>query len=73
MATIGESFFDLIDLHKSQGNESAAAVIEMLKETNSILDDALTVQCNSGLSHITTIRTGLPNATWGKFYKGIPQ
>lgn len=73
MATLGASFFDLIDWHKSQGNDSAATVIEMLKETNSILDDAMTQECNMGTYHRTTIRTGLPDATWGQFYKGIPQ
>ena len=32
MATIGSSFFDLIDLHKMKGEDGIAAVIEMLKE-----------------------------------------
>jgi hypothetical protein len=73
MAGIGATFFDLIDLHKSEGNGSAATVIEMLKENNAILDDAMTVECNMGTSHRTTIRTGLPSVTWGRFYQGIPQ
>ena len=73
MATLGSSFFDLIDLHKAQGEDGLATVIEMLKETNSILDDAMAVECNMGTSHRTTIRTGLPTVTWGQFYKGISQ
>ena len=72
MAVIGESFFDLIDLHKRQENDEIATIIELLKEENPILDDALTVECNKGTSHSTTIRTGLPSVTWGKFYSGIP-
>lgn len=74
MATIGSTFFDLIDLYKSQDdNRQIASVIELLKEHNAILDDAVAVECNMGTKHRTTVRTGLPSVTWGKFYKGIPQ
>lgn len=74
MATIGSTFFDLIDLNKSQDeNRQIATVIEMLKENNAILDDAIAMECNSGTKHRTTIRTGLPSVTWGQFYQGISQ
>ena len=74
MATLGASFFDLIDLYKrTEDTAQIATVIEMLKEENAILDDALTMACNMGTIHRTTIRTGLPTVTWGQFYKGIPQ
>jgi len=74
MATLGSTFFDLIDLYKRQDEtRQIATVIEMLKEENAILDDAIAMECNQGVSHRTTIRTGLPAVTWGQFYKGIPQ
>lgn len=74
MATLGSSYFDLIDLYKSQDeNRQIATVIELLKESNPILDDALAVECNMGTKHRTTIRTGLPSVTWGRFYKGVSQ
>lgn len=73
MAGVGGSFLDLIDLHKRQENNDIATIIELLKENNAILDDAIAMECNQGTSHITTIRTGLPTVTWGKFYKGISQ
>ena len=73
MATLGATFFDLIDLHKRQDNGQMATIIELLKENNAILDDAMTVECNMGTYHRTSIRTGLPSVTWGRFYKGIPQ
>ena len=74
MATLGSSFFDLIDLYKRQDDtRQIATVIEMLKENNAMLDDAIAMECNQGVSHRTTIRTGLPAVTWGKFYKGISQ
>jgi hypothetical protein len=74
MATLGATFFDLIDLYKLQEDgQSIATVIEMLKENNAILDDAIAMECNMGTTHRTTIRTGLPTVTWGQFYKGITQ
>lgn len=74
MATIGESFLDIIDLRKRQNeNDEIATIIELLMETNSMLDDAMTVECNNGAVHRTTVRTGLPSVTWGKLYSGIPQ
>ena len=64
MATIGESFVDLIDIYKrSDGNRQIASIIELLTETNPILKDALAVECNNGTKHRTTVRTGLPSVT----------
>lgn len=74
MATIGNTFFDLIDLYKSQDPKGQIVpVIEMLSQVNPILDDAIAVECNKGTSHLHTVRSGLPSVTWGKLYKGIPQ
>lgn len=74
MATLGSTFFDLIDKFKLEDeNRDIATVIEILKENNAILDDAIAMECNQGVSHRTTIRTGLPTVAWGQFYKGITQ
>lgn len=74
MATLGATYFDLIDLYKTQdGNGQVVEVIEMLTEMNGVLDDALAVECNKGTTHLHTVRTGLPSVTWGKLYQGIPQ
>ena len=74
MATLGSNFFDLIDLYKSKNPEGQIAqVIEMLTELNPILSDAIAMECNSGAKHVHTVRTGLPDVTWGKLYKGISQ
>ncbi len=73
MATIGNSFVDLIDIYKSQdGMGNYVPVIEMLMEMNPILDDAIAVECNKGTTHLHTVRAGLPDVTWGKLYQGIP-
>lgn len=74
MATIGNTFVDLIDVYKMQdGQGQYIPVIEMLKEMNPILEDAIAVECNKGTTHLHTVRTGLPSVTWGKLYQGIPQ
>lgn len=73
MAVLGNSFVDLIDIYKQQdGMGQFVAVIEMLMEMNPILDDANAVECNKGTTHLHTVRTGLPDVTWGKLYQGIP-
>lgn len=73
MATLGKSFVDLIDVYKQQdGKGQFVAVIEMLMEMNPVLDDAIAMECNKGTTHLHTVRTGLPNVTWGKLYQGIP-
>lgn len=75
MATIGAKFVDLIDVFKRQSGDGMkiATIIELLKQSNPILDDAMAVECNNGTKHRTTVRTGLPPITWGQLYKGIAQ
>jgi hypothetical protein len=69
MATIGQTFPQLIDAYKGAAQ---GTVIELLKQNNSILDDAIATQCNMDTIHRHTIRTGYPSVTWGRLYKGTP-
>lgn len=48
-----------------------AKVIEILNQTNEVLDDAVWVQANTPTGHVTTIRTGLPAPTWRKLNYGV--
>lgn len=74
MATIGNSFLNLIDMAKRTGrNGEFVPVIEALHTLNPLMRDAFAVECNQGKSHLTTTRTGLPTVTWGRLYQGIPQ
>ncbi|MGY4397271.1 hypothetical protein ACVWZA_002465 [Sphingomonas sp. UYAg733] len=75
MATIGNSFLNLIDLYKGAGGTDAQTgeVIEVLRQLNPLMEDAVTAECNMGTTHRHTIRTGLPTVTWGMLYQGIPQ
>jgi len=70
MATIGNTYVGLIDQLKQTGPDGVvtADIIEMLSETNPILSDATTIECNDGTSNLTTVRTGLPDGTWRELY-----
>lgn len=48
-----------------------AAVIEMLNQNTSALQDIMWKEGNLPTGHQTTVRTGLPNGTWRKMYKGV--
>jgi hypothetical protein len=73
MATLGSTFFDLIELYKRQdGQGNFVPIIEILNEMNPVLADAIAVECNKGTTHLHTVRSGLPEVSWGRLYKGIP-
>src|SRR3990167_3574283 len=74
MSTIGATYLDLIDVYKrSDETRQVATIIELLKQTNMVLQDAIALECNQGTQHLTTVRTGLPSVAWGRLYQGIPQ
>lgn len=72
MALLASTYLNLIDVHK-QAHPEIGEVIEVLKQQNPILDDAVAMECNMGSTHRHVIRTGLPTPAWGRLYKGIPQ
>ena len=49
-----------------------ARIIELLSQTNEILEDMLVVEGNLPTGHKTTVRTGLPQATWRLLNLGVP-
>jgi hypothetical protein len=49
-----------------------ASIIELLSQTNEILDDMIVLQGNLPTGHKTTVRTGLPQATWRLLNLGVP-
>ncbi|UYN96550.1 MAG: hypothetical protein KIT25_06355 [Enhydrobacter sp.] len=48
-----------------------ATVVELLGQTNEMLTDMLWMECNDGAGHKTTVRTGLPQATWRLLNYGV--
>ena len=62
----------LMDVARRSGDSSISAIVEILNKTNSILDDIPWKECNSGVTHITTIRTGIPKPAWRMLNSGVP-
>ena len=48
-----------------------AKIVEILNETNEVLDDMLFLEGNLPTGHKTTIRSGLPSATWRLLNYGV--
>lgn len=71
MATVGNTVFTLMDVARRTQNQAIAKIIEVLHDTNEILQDIPFMPCNDGDSHITTIRTGLPTVAWKRFNYGV--
>ena len=46
-------------------------IVEMLNETNEILDDMTLIEANGFTEHKTTVRSGLPSGTWRKLNYGV--
>jgi hypothetical protein len=73
MAIIGTTALTYADWAKRlEDNYKIAAIIELLSQTNEILDDMLVVEGNLPTGHKTTVRTGLPQATWRLLNQGVP-
>jgi len=72
MATLSSSALTLAEwATRLDPGGKPAAVIELLGQTNEMLSDMLWMQCNDGAGHKTTIRSGLPAATWRLLNYGV--
>ena len=73
MATLGSTALTYADWAKRMDDGyRVAMIIELLSQTNEILDDMLVVEGNLPTGHKTTVRTGLPQATWRLLNQGVP-
>ena len=72
MATVGNNNPTLMDFTRREDSDhKIAQIIELLNETNEIIQDMVVVECNDGTSHITTIRTGLPAVAFRMLNYGV--
>lgn len=72
MATLAVTNPTLLDLAKRQDPDGTIAeIVEILNQTNEILDDMSWVEGNLETGTRTTVRTGLPAPTWRKLYGGV--
>jgi hypothetical protein len=73
MATIGSTALTYADWAKRLDDGGRiATIIELLSQTNEILDDMLVIEGNLPTGHKTSVRTGLPQATWRLLNQGVP-
>lgn len=72
MAVLADTHPTLLDLQsRMDPNGNIASIVEMLNQTNEVLEDMVWLEANNGTTHKTTIRTGLPTPTWRKLYQGV--
>ena len=73
MATVGSLALTYADWAKRMDDGyRVATIIELLSQTNEILDDMIVMEGNLPTGHKTTVRTGLPQATWRLLNAGVP-
>lgn len=75
MANVGDTSMTFSELAKrfGPGDQQIGKVIEILNQTNPILEDAPAMEANNGTTHLTTTRTGLPEAFWRLINRGVPK
>ncbi len=72
MAVIGNTYLTLKDkLAMSENGKAASAIVDLLAQSNSLIEDAVVRECNEGSTHKTTVRNGLPEVEFRKFYQGV--
>lgn len=72
MATIGALALTFADWAKRRDDDGKISqIIELMAQTNEILDDMLVVEANGTTGHTTTVRTGLPASTWRLLNYGV--
>lgn len=73
MAVLGATALTYADWAKRMDDGyRVASIIELLSQTNEILEDMLVIEGNLPTGHKTTVRTGLPQATWRLLNSGVP-
>lgn len=72
MAALSAANPTLLDLAKmTDPDGKIAAVVEILNETNEVLDDMTFMEGNLPTGHRTTVRSGIPAPTWRSLYGGV--
>lgn len=73
MAVLGTTALTYADWAKRlEDDYKITTIVELLSQTNEILLDMLVVEGNLPTGHKTTVRTGLPTATWRLLNYGVP-
>lgn len=73
MKVIGTTAVTLMDIARRTVDKKIATLVELLHDTNEILQDVMLMACNDGDNHVVSIRTGLPSVSWKRFNYGVAQ
>ncbi|MDR1351520.1 MAG: hypothetical protein LBJ59_12240 [Zoogloeaceae bacterium] len=68
--TLNPTLADVVSRMTGDGNIDPQ-IVEILNESNEILDDMTVLEANGFTEHKTTIRSGLPTGTWRKLNYGV--
>lgn len=72
MATLGTNNLTLADCAKRQDpSGKTTRIVELLQQSNPILDDMQWFEANGVDGHTTTVRTGLPKPVWRLLNQGV--
>lgn len=72
MSTLAVTHPTILDFKtRLDPDNKVGRVIELLHQTNEVLDDMVFVEGNLPTGHQTIVRTGLPAPTWRKLYGGV--
>ncbi|MBQ2983393.1 MAG: hypothetical protein IJD57_01165 [Candidatus Gastranaerophilales bacterium] len=72
MALVGNTYLTLKDKFAQKENgKIATTIVDLLAQSNALLEDAVVRECNEGSTHKTTVRNGLPEVEFRKFYQGV--
>lgn len=72
MATLATTNPTLLDVaRRLDPGGKVDTIVEMLSQTNEILQDMTFLEGNLPTGHRHTVRTGLPSVTWRKMYGGV--
>ncbi|TXH16647.1 MAG: hypothetical protein E6R03_05165, partial [Hyphomicrobiaceae bacterium] len=74
MATLNTEVSSYADVAKRTDPDGTLAdILEILNQANPVVGDMLVRECNDGTGHKTTVRTGIPQATWRLLNYGVPR
>lgn len=62
----------LTEMQAFYGGSDVGNTIELMNQTNDILNDIPWVEANETNGHTTIVRTGLPDVYWRELYRGTP-
>jgi hypothetical protein len=72
MATLdSRAQLTILELAKRINLGSLLTIVERLNETNQWMEDAIWLEANQAMSHVTTRRTSIPSGTWRKINEGV--